>query len=82
MTAMAARVETRSSSVFSGGDDPVGQRLERVRALIERYRSAGVTSISHDFYPGGRHEMLHELNHGEVFTNLLVWVSGIPERAS
>jgi hypothetical protein len=57
-------------------------RLEGVRALVERYRGAGITSIAQDFYPGGRHEMLHELNRREVFTNLLVWISGILERAS
>jgi alpha-beta hydrolase superfamily lysophospholipase len=56
--------------------------LDGVRALIERYRNAGITSIAHDFYPGGRHEMLHELNRREVFTNLLVWISGILEKAS
>jgi alpha-beta hydrolase superfamily lysophospholipase len=63
--------------IFSGGDDPVGQRLEGARALIERYRSASLTSISHNFYPGGRHEMLHETNRRDVITNLLVWISGI-----
>ena len=68
--------------IFSGSDDPVGQKLEGVRALIERYRSVGITSIAHDFYPGGRHEMLHEINRREVFTNLLVWISGILGRAS
>jgi alpha-beta hydrolase superfamily lysophospholipase len=68
--------------IFSGSDDPVGQRLEGVRALVDRYRSAGITSIAHDFYPGGRHEMLHELNRREVVTNLLVWISGTLERVS
>jgi len=68
--------------IFSGSDDPIGQRLEGVRALIDRYRSAGITSIAHDFYPGGRHEMLHELNRRDVFTNLLVWISGILGKAS
>jgi alpha-beta hydrolase superfamily lysophospholipase len=68
--------------IFSGSEDPVGERLEGVRALIDRYRGAGMTSITHDFYPGGRHEMLHELNRGEVFTNLLVWISGILDKAS
>jgi alpha-beta hydrolase superfamily lysophospholipase len=68
--------------IFSGSDDPIGQRLEGVRALVDRYRSAGITSIAHDFYPGGRHEMLHELNRRDVFTNLLVWISGILGKAS
>jgi alpha-beta hydrolase superfamily lysophospholipase len=68
--------------IFSGGDDPVGQRLEGVRVLIDRYRSAGLTSIAHDFYSGGWHEMLHEVNRRDVITNLLTWISGIVERAS
>jgi alpha-beta hydrolase superfamily lysophospholipase len=68
--------------IFSGSDDPVGQRLEGVRGLADRYRSAGIRSIAHDFYPGGRHEMFHELNRREVFTNLLVRLSSILEGAA
>ena len=68
--------------IFSGSDDPVGQRLEGVRVLIDRYGSAGLTSIAQDFYSGGRHEMLHEINRRDVITNLLVWLSGILERSS
>jgi alpha-beta hydrolase superfamily lysophospholipase len=68
--------------IFSGGDDPVGQRLEGVRVLIDRYRSAGLTSIAHDFYSGGRHETLHEINRRDVIGNLLVWMSSIVERRS
>ena len=67
--------------IFSGSDDPVGQRLEGVRVLIDRYRSAGLTFIAHDFYPGGRHEMLHESNRRDVITNLLVWISDVLEKA-
>jgi alpha-beta hydrolase superfamily lysophospholipase len=66
--------------ILSGGDDPVGQRLEGVRVLIDRYRSAGLTSIAQDFYSGARHEMLHEINRRDVITNLLVWMSSIVER--
>src|SRR5712691_6156151 len=68
--------------ILSGSDDPVGQRLEGVRALENRYRSAGMASISHDFYEGGRHEMLHELNRWDVITNLLVWLSSVVKRSS
>jgi alpha-beta hydrolase superfamily lysophospholipase len=68
--------------IFSGGDDPVGQRLEGVRVLIDRYRSAGLTSIAQDFYSGGRHEMLHETNRRDVITNLLVWMSGVLKKSS
>ena len=68
--------------IFSGSDDPVGQRLEGVRVLEKRYHSAGMTSISHDFYDGGRHEMLHELNRRDVITNLLVWLSSVVTKSS
>jgi len=67
--------------IFSGSDDPVAQKLEGVRVLIDRYRSAGLTSIAHDSYAGGRHEMLHEINRRDVITNLLVWMSGVLDRA-
>jgi hypothetical protein len=61
--------------IFSEDAYPVGQRLESVRALIDRYRSAGLTSIGHDFYADAR----HETNRRNVITNLLVWISGILE---
>lgn len=61
--------------VFSGSEDPVGQELEGVRSLVERYHNAGVRNISHQFYEGGRHEMLNELNRSEVRANLLAWIT-------
>jgi alpha-beta hydrolase superfamily lysophospholipase len=66
--------------VFSGSEDPVGQQLEGVRVLIERYRRAGIREIDHDFYPGGRHEMLNEIDRAEVRANLLRWISHVLER--
>jgi alpha-beta hydrolase superfamily lysophospholipase len=68
--------------LFSGSDDPVGQRLQGVRALADRYGGAGMTSIAYEFYPSGRHEMLHELNRHEVLADLLVWMSGRLEPGS
>jgi alpha-beta hydrolase superfamily lysophospholipase len=62
---------------FSGSEDPVGQRLEGVRVLLGRYREAGIRDLSHDFYPGGRHEMLNEINRGEVRAHLLWWISRV-----
>jgi alpha-beta hydrolase superfamily lysophospholipase len=61
--------------LFSGSDDPVGQRLDGVRALVDRYRGTGLTFVDLQSYQGGRHEMLHELNRREVFADLLAWMS-------
>lgn len=66
--------------LFSGSDDPVGQQLKGVETLIERYRQAGVHDICHDFYLGGRHEMLNEINRREVLESLLNRVSALLDR--
>ncbi|HMD54820.1 MAG TPA: alpha/beta hydrolase [Phycisphaerae bacterium] len=63
--------------LFSGSEDPIGQQLEGVRLLMERYRKTGVTNLSHHFYAGGRHEMLNEINRKEVTMNLLLWISEV-----
>ena len=63
--------------LISGSEDPIGQQLEGVRLLMERYRRAGVTNVSHHFYAGGRHEMFNEINRKEVVTNLLLWISEV-----
>ncbi|HTQ51496.1 MAG TPA: alpha/beta hydrolase [Candidatus Acidoferrales bacterium] len=63
--------------LFSGSEDPVGQQLEGVQLLMDRYRKAGISNLSHHFYPGGRHEMLNEINRCEVMTNLVLWISAI-----
>jgi alpha-beta hydrolase superfamily lysophospholipase len=63
--------------LFSGSEDPVGQQLKGVQVLIERYQQAGIRNVSHDFYPGGRHEMLNEINCDDVRTRLLGWISAL-----
>jgi len=65
--------------LFSGSEDPVGQRLEGLELLIHRYEKAGLYDISHDFYQEGRHEMLNEINRQEVRERLLTWISSILE---
>jgi alpha-beta hydrolase superfamily lysophospholipase len=63
--------------LFSGSADPVGLQLKGLETLIERYRLAGIHNITHDFYSGGRHEMLNETNGSEVHANLLNWVTAL-----
>jgi hypothetical protein len=35
--------------LFSASEDPIGQQLQSIRTLIERYRQAGIRNISYDF---------------------------------
>lgn len=71
--------EDLSIYLFSGSDDPVGEQLDGLRLLIYRYEKAGLYDISHDFYEGGRHEMLNEINRDEVRRRLLGWIASILE---
>jgi alpha-beta hydrolase superfamily lysophospholipase len=66
--------------LFSGSEDPVGQHLRGLRRLIGRYRDAGLRDIAFDFYPGGRHEMLNEINRRQVQTRLLSWIAQTLEK--
>jgi len=65
--------------LFSGSADPVGLQLDGVQLLVYRYAKAGLYDISHDFYPGGRHEMLNEINKDEVRERLLAWIASLLE---
>jgi len=65
--------------LFSGSDDPVGEQLNGVELLINRYEHAGLYDVSHDFYRGGRHEMLNEINKDEVRERLLAWIASLLE---
>jgi alpha-beta hydrolase superfamily lysophospholipase len=66
--------------LFSGSEDPVGQQLRGLRTLIGRYREAGLRDIAFDFYPGGRHEMLNEINRCQVHARLIGWISQTLEK--
>ena len=63
--------------VFAGDKDPINADLTRLLPLVERYRNAGITHITTDFYAGGRHEMLNETNRDEVVANLRNWIERI-----
>jgi alpha-beta hydrolase superfamily lysophospholipase len=63
--------------VLSGAEDPLGQQLEGVQALIFRYERAGLYDVSHKFYPDARHEILNEINRDEVRADLLAWIFAV-----
>ena len=67
--------------LFSGSEDPVGEKLRGVQLLIRRYQHAHVYDLLHDFYAGGRHEMLNETNRDEVRARLLAWIGALLDRS-
>ena len=60
--------------IFSGSRDPVGEDAKSLERLLAAYRRAGLRSVTHRFYAGGRHEMLNETNRDEVMRDLLAWL--------
>lgn len=59
--------------VFSGTDDPVGEKGKGVQRLLNAYQKYGFTRVTHQFYQGGRHEMLNETNRDEVTSDFIQW---------
>ncbi len=62
--------------VVSGEQDPVGEATRGVQRLLDHYDDAGLTKVTHRFYPG-RHELVNEVNRREVIDDLIAWADGV-----
>lgn len=60
--------------LMSGTADPVGSYGKCVNKLYDMYKEVNIKDLEIKLYPGGRHEMLNEINRGEVFDNILKWL--------
>lgn len=60
--------------LVSGDHDPVGGMGKGVSQVYRRYRDAGLQDVELLLYPGGRHEMLNEINQDEVYQDILEWL--------
>jgi alpha-beta hydrolase superfamily lysophospholipase len=60
--------------IFGGDLDPVGLNGAGVRRLVGLYHQLGLEDVEVRLYPGGRHEMLNEINRDEVMSELLNWI--------
>ena len=67
--------------VIAGSEDPVGLKTRGVAQLLGAYRAAGLTNVTHKFYPGARHELLNETNRDEVTADVLAWLDDVLPRA-
>ena len=41
---------------------------------------AGLTDLTLTLYPGGRHEMLNEINREQVYADVLAWCDRVLDR--
>ena len=60
--------------LFSGDQDPVGNRGKGVRRTAEAFREAGMQEVTVTLYPGYRHEMLNEPCKEQVYEDVRHWM--------
>ena len=61
--------------LFAGEEDPVGTYGKGVLLICNRLKEAGLKDVSIKLYPGGRHEMLNEINRQDVYKDTLDWLN-------
>jgi alpha-beta hydrolase superfamily lysophospholipase len=61
--------------VFCGSADPVGDMGASPTALVNAYRTLGITDLEFVLYPDARHETLNETNREEVIEDLVTWLN-------
>ena len=60
---------------MSGQDDPVGDYGVGVDKAYKAFCRAGLKDVTIRLYPGGRHEMLNEINKADVYRDILNWLN-------
>ena len=65
---------------ITGERDPVGANGRKVRAVIRKFKRAGIRDVTARFYPGARHECLNELGREEVYADILSWMTSHLDR--
>ena len=60
--------------LISGEMDPVGSWGKGVRRVADRMREAGVNDLTLTLYPDMRHEILNEIDHKTVWSDILQWL--------
>jgi alpha-beta hydrolase superfamily lysophospholipase len=66
--------------LVAGDADPLNRKLEGLHLLQNRWQQAGVARIEHRYYPGGRHEMLNEINRDVVTADVIAWLQDVLSR--
>lgn len=63
--------------LLAGDKDPLNVGLLLTQRLEEKLHEAGVKQVDRLVYADGRHEMLNEINRGEVMQDVIAWFSKV-----
>lgn len=61
--------------MLGGAKDPVGMMGKGLPNLAKAYKNVGQNNVSLKVYEEGRHEMLNEINHDDVITDIVQWLN-------
>lgn len=75
--AFTAVPKTLPLLLIAGDEDPVGDFGRMVEDCGNRYRKAGVESVTIKLYGGMRHEILNEVGREEVFSDVVSWINEV-----
>lgn len=78
-TEWAKRVPMRPVFLFSGDRDPVGGNGKGVKQVYGWLKNSG-HEVELKLYAEGRHEMLNETNHDEVYKDVLLFIDTVETR--
>lgn len=59
---------------IAGEEDPVGDFGKGVRRVEKLFRKTGMKDVECKMYPGDRHEILNELDKGQVYEDVWSWM--------
>lgn len=65
---------------IAGGDDPVGDYGKGVLKAVRNFKKCGMRKVSHRIYPLCRHEIINEINKGEIYEDTVQWMDGIVQQ--
>ena len=71
-----SRVNIYKPVLFISGDkDPVGENGKAIEKAYKAFCDSGCHDVYMKLYPGGRQEMLNEINRSEVYTDIKNWIN-------
>lgn len=74
LSTLSAMNKTLPVLITAGADDPVGSYGAGVKKCYEMFKNAGMENVKLKLYPLCRHEILNEINRGEVYEDMLEWI--------
>ncbi len=60
--------------LISGSMDPVGDYGKGVNEVCKKLKKTGHKNVTMKIYEGARHEILNEINRGEVYIDIIDWL--------